>query len=242
MPRRVLILGGTGEANDLARRLIADGLEVTLSLAGRTARPKTDQAPTRIGGFGGVDGLGEYLQANRIDLLVDATHPFATKISANALAACDSARVDRVVFDRPPWQPTADDHWLDCTDLEEAARRLPAGAVAFLALGHQHLAAFSARDNVRFVARMVDPPSEPPPLADHELIIGPPAANADEEIALFTSHAITHLVARNSGGSAFAKIEAAGSLRLPVLMIARPAAPPGRTFDSVDGLANWIIG
>ena len=226
MRPKVLILGGTAQAAELAARLAAEGeFAVVTSLAGRTNDPAPLAGDLRVGGFGGIGGLAQYLTDNRIARVVDATHPFATRISANAVAACALAGVPLEVVSRPQWFRHQDDDWQDFASLEDAAAALPAGARAFLALGRQHLAAFERRQDCHFVIRMIDQPVEPLPFADFELIRGRPSADPGVEAALFTSRAITHLVCRNSGGEAgYGKIVAARRLRLPVLLIARPNA------------------
>lgn len=225
----ILILGGTQQAAELAARLVAQGeCDVVTSLAGRTSDPAPLAGGLRIGGFGGIDGLARYLMDNRIAKVIDATHPFATRISANAIAACALAGVALEILSRPEWSRQENDDWRDFASLEDAAAALPAGARAFLALGRQHLKAFEYRQDCHFVIRMIDPPAGPLPFADFELICGAPAADPRAEAALFKAHAVTHLVCRNSGGAAgYGKIVAARQLRLPVLLIARPQAAAG---------------
>ncbi len=239
----ILILGGTRSARDLAILLNAHGhINVLTSLAGRTQEPDRTFGKTRIGGFGGAQGLAKYLEDNAIDLLVDSTHPFAIQISSNALTACKSADVAHVVFDRPQWEKQPDDDWIDCDDIDEAANHLPSGAVAFLALGHQYLDRFSHRKDVRFIARMIDEPKGNVPLPNHELVIAKPSHIAKEEADLFIRHSVTHLISRNSGGTLiYAKIEAARDLSLPVLMIKRPPKPTGLCIDNIEDIAAHII-
>ena len=239
----ILILGGTRSARDLAILLTPHGhINVMTSLAGRTQEPDRTFGKTRVGGFGGADGLAQYLEENSVDLLVDSTHPFAIQISANALAACKSADVAHIVFDRPQWEEQPGDNWIDCDDLDEAATKLPSNSVAFLALGHQYLDRFSNRKDVRFIARMIDEPKEEVALANHELVIAKPSHIASEEADLLTCHGVTHLVSRNSGGTLiYAKIEAARNLSLPVLMIKRPPKPIGHCIDNIEGIAAHII-
>lgn len=241
--RTILILGGTRDAADLASRLAArPGTRVISSLAGRTRAPKAIAGESRIGGFGGADGLAAYLAAEKIDLVIDATHPFAETISANAARASKNAGVALLRLVRPAWKPEPVDDWLPVPSLDAAAAALPSGARVFLALGSQHLAAFAGRGDVHFVIRMVDPPQKPLLLARYDLVIGKPSADPAEEAALFRRHAVTRIVCRNSGGAgAYAKLVAARELKLPVIMIERPAiALAGRTLATVDDLLAAI--
>lgn len=223
----VLILGGTREAAELAAELIAEhpGWRVITSLAGRTREPAPVAGETRIGGFGGAEGLAAYLRAEGVTQLIDATHPFATQISANARAAAEMAGVPLDIRTREPWQRQPGDLWTEVASLDEARDAIPVGARVLLALGSQHIAAFAARRDVRFVVRMVDPPETPLDLPDHQLVLGKPGETAQQEAALLAKHAITHIVCRNSGGKgAYAKIEAARERRLPVIIL-NPRAP-----------------
>lgn len=224
MTETILILGGTREAADLAAELVRDhpGWRVVTSLAGRTREPKPVAGEVRIGGFGGIEGLAAFLERERVTKLIDATHPFARQISANARAAATLACVPLEVRTRESWQEQPGDNWTEVASLEQARLALPAGARVLLALGSQHIAPFATRADVHFVVRMVDPPETPLPLPNHDLVLGLPGKTADEEAALLTAHRITHIVCRNSGGDgAYAKIEAARRLGLPVIMIAR---------------------
>lgn len=224
MGERVLLLGGTREAAALARQLDARGDDVTTSLAGRTREPNPLVGKVRVGGFGGADGLARYIRAERIDRVIDATHPFAARISANAELACTATDTPLDVRTRPPWPRHADDRWLDVKDEADAAARLPGEARALLALGAQRLAPFADRTDVHFVVRMIDPPTAQLPLAKHTLVLSRPSADWREEAALLHEHLVTHVVSRNAGGSgAYAKIEAARRMALPVLMIRRPS-------------------
>ncbi|MBV2186331.1 MAG: cobalt-precorrin-6A reductase [Rhizobium sp.] len=220
---KVLILGGTAEALALAQTLVAAGdVSVITSLAGRTAEPVLPPGEVRVGGFGGADGLAAYIRAHGISRVIDATHPFARRISENAIRATTETGVPLEHLVRPGWERQRDDRWQEVSSLEEAARALPAGATVFLALGRQYLDAFVARGDCRFVIRMVDAPERPLPIADHALILGKPSADPAHEAELFAAHGITHLVCRNSGGaSGYGKIAAARQMGIPVIMIGR---------------------
>lgn len=228
MPDKILILGGTKEAAQLAARLGKEGHDVTTSLAGRTREPEPVTGKLRSGGFStpeldGAEGLADYLMRNGFTRLIDATHPFATRISANAKRAAQGTGIRFERHIRPAWERKPGDDWLEVATLEEAVDAIPSGARVLLALGSQHIAPFARRKDVHFLVRMVDAPESGLPLPDHQLVLGKPPLDAASETMLLKTHAITHIVCRNSGGAgAYAKIEAARMLELPVIMIARP--------------------
>lgn len=221
--KKILILGGTREAAALAAELHESGdYDVTTSLAGRTKEPAPIAGKVRIGGFGGAEGMATYLRENKIDQVIDATHPFAKTISANAAKACQIAGVALEIRTRQPWQKQQGDIWIEVETLEDAARNLAPAARVFLALGRQYLDEFKARTDCNFVIRMVDEPTEPLGFANCMVIAAKPSADWQEERALFQKHQITHLVARNSGGDGgYAKIIAARDMGLPVVMVGR---------------------
>jgi len=226
MTETVLILGGTREAAQIAGDFVRDHPDwrIITSLAGRTKEPRPIVGEVRIGGFGGAEGLADYLRAENVTRLIDATHPFAPRISRNARQAARAAGVRLEIRMRPPWKKQDGDNWIEVASLEDACDAIPPDARVFLALGSQHIALFAARADVHFVVRMVDPPETPLPLPDHDLVIGLPGRTADEEAALLRDHEITHIVCRNSGGDgAYAKIEAARRLAVPVIMLTRNA-------------------
>ncbi|MCF1483727.1 MULTISPECIES: cobalt-precorrin-6A reductase [Rhizobium/Agrobacterium group] len=223
-PERILILGGTAEAAKLAAELVEQGEAfVITALAGRTEYPASLAGDVRIGGFGGVDGLVAYLRSEGITRVIDATHPFARQISANAVEACRKADVPLIVHLRPQWLEQPGDRWIMVETLEAATHTLPEGARVFLALGRQYIDIFARRTDCHFVIRMVDAPSTPLPFTHADIVVGKAAADWNAEKALLEGHAITHLVTRNSGGEvSYGKIIAARKLGLPVVMIARP--------------------
>jgi precorrin-6A/cobalt-precorrin-6A reductase len=221
-PQKILILGGTAEARALARQLIDEGHRVTTSLAGRTVDPVLPVGTVRIGGFGGADGLATYLREEGFERMIDATHPFARRISENAIQASAISGVPLEQRLRPRWQKQPGDRWKSVQSLAAAAEALPPAATVFLALGRQYLDAFTGRSDCRFIIRMVDPPEAPLAFTDHMLVLGKPASDPEREADLFTAYRITHLVCRNSGGPAgYAKIIAARRLALPVIIIER---------------------
>ena len=244
-PERLLILGGTAEGRALAEAAAArfgPSLTVISALAGRTRVPVLPTGDVRIGGFGGADGLAAYLREERIGLLIDATHPYATRISAQACEAAAQAGTEHLVLVRPPWQPVPGDRWIDVATVEEAVGAIPAEAErVFLTVGVRALAPFAARPDLWFLVRLVDEPAEPIPLARHRLICARgPFAEADEH-ALLADYRIDCLVTRASGGEATAaKLAATRALGLPVVMVRRPAPPPGRSAPSVEDALSWI--
>ena len=235
MSHRVLILGGTGEARALAQVLAArTDLSVESSLAGRVRAPVLPHGQVRIGGFGGVDGLAEYLRAQRIDVLIDATHPFAATITASALTATAQIGIPFLVLRRPGWEPEQGDRWHWVSTLTEAAAVLPElGERVFLTIGRQEVAEFAGLDRQWFLLRSVDPPQPPMPRRVQLLCNRGPFTLADER-ALLIEHRIDVLVTKNSGGElTAAKLIAARELGMPVLIQARPPAPDAPTEPTV---------
>ncbi len=242
---RLLLLGGTREAADLAAAAAADPkLEVISSLAGRTRRPGPIAGTVRVGGFGGADGLAGSLRQAEIDLLVDATHPFAATMSGHAAAAADETGVPRLTLTRPPWQAEPGDHWIPVADAAGAAAVLAERSRrAFLTVGRREIAAFAELTRVWFLVRLIDPPEPPLALVRLRVIVGRPPFAEAQEVALLRQHRIDTLVAKNSGGEwTYGKIAAARRLGLPVVMVRRPAPPTGETVASVAAALAWIGG
>lgn len=242
-PTHVLILGGTGEAAALAARLAEDPrLAVTTSLAGRTRAPAALAGAVRIGGFGGPEGLAAHIARERVAMVVDATHPFAAVISENAAQACKHSGTPRLQLVRPAWQAQPDDDWRVVATLEEATELLPSlGQRIFLTIGRQEVGAFEDLTEHWFLVRMIEPPETPLPLAQHQLLLGRGPFDETAEMALLRTHEIDALVAKNSGGEAtYAKIAAARTLGLPVVMIARPEPPAGAQVTRIEDALAWI--
>ncbi len=239
----VLLLGGTAEASALARRIAEDGrFDGTLSLAGVTRSPKASPLRTRTGGFGGADGLAAWLRQHDVGALIDATHPFAATMSANAAAAAAAASVPAIALLRPAWQEQPGDRWIRVPDMESAAAALgPASRTVFLTVGRKDLAPFRGAPQHRYVVRSVDPP--PPDLLPEGatfIAARGPFALADEE-RLLGEYRIETLVTKNSGGTATAaKLAAARGLGLPVVMIDRPPAT-GPAVLTVDEAWEWLV-
>lgn len=244
-PSRLLILGGTSEAArlaDAASQRFGATLEVTSSLAGITRDPASITGTVRAGGFGGVSGLAAWLRRERMQMVVDATHPFAVQISGNAREACTLEKVPRLVLSRAPWRSKLSDKWRNVSDLDTAAALLPDVAKrAFLSVGSVRLGAFSGLPGVHLVVRMIDPPTTRVPLADCSVILGRGPFDVEAERALLRRERIDAVVSRNSGGSAtYAKIRAARELDLPVVMITPPTQETGQSVGSVEGALRWI--
>ena len=222
MSEKILILGGTKEAVELATKLIDQGHDVTTSLAGRTREPKPVSGQLRTGGFGGAEGLADYLIKGRFTKLIDATHPFAKQISVNAIEAAKLGNIKLEIHTRPSWEKQKGDSWIEVTSLQEACESIPENARVLLALGSQYIDLFQTRGDVFFLVRMVDQPQAPLPLPNHQLLIGKPSLDWREEKAMLERHSITHIVCRNSGGTgAYAKIKAARELGMQVIIIGR---------------------
>jgi precorrin-6A/cobalt-precorrin-6A reductase len=240
---RLLILGGTTEASALARHLAgrADFAPV-LSLAGRTRNPITPPIPFRIGGFGGVDGLKRHLAENRIDLVVDATHPFAEQMSANAVKASRDSGIPLAVLTRPAWHPGPGDNWRFVPNMVAAAHALGSTKRrVFLTVGGLQLAAFVAAPQHRYLVRTIETPEAIADLPDHRLILARGPFTVDDETALMRDEGIEVLVTKNSGGNATeAKLEATRTLGIEVILVERPAAADVPAFETVEALLGWV--
>lgn len=242
MGRRVLILGGTGDARELAELLDREtDCEVITSLAGRTSQPVEQTGTVRVGGFGGADPLATYLAENEIDLLIDATHPYAAQISANAATASEAAGVASFRLERPGWAPLQADNWTNVATAEEAAAALPTGARALVTVGTGGTAPFFQRLDIQVIARVIERPAEMPMPPHKVMVARPPFALEDELLLMRTEH-ITHLVTKNAGGKKMApKIAAARELKIPVIMLSRPELPKMETARNLNQ-ALAIIG
>jgi precorrin-6A/cobalt-precorrin-6A reductase len=240
---RILILGGTAEARQLAAAL-ADRLAfaVTLSLAGRTAQPLPQPVPVRRGGFGGPEGLASYLRDEGIDIVIDATHPYAAVIAANAAKAADAASVKLLAMRRPPWPKVEGDDWTEVDNVEAAVAALGvAPRRVFVTLGRNELQPFAAAPQHHYLIRSVDPVAPPlgVPHATYLTARGPFTAAGDR--ALLEQHRIETIIAKNSGGgTTYGKIEAARALGLPVVMLKRPVLPDVPSVETVDEVLAWL--
>jgi precorrin-6A/cobalt-precorrin-6A reductase len=239
----ILVLGGTAEARELAAELHARGVAVTSSLAGRVSRPRLPVGEVRIGGFGGPDALARWLVEHGVRAVLDATHPFAERISASAATACAQAGVPLLRLERPGWQERPGDRWSWVADLDAAAAAIPRlGARVLLTTGRQGLAAFAGVELAWFLVRCVDPPDPPLP-ARHELLLDRGPYTLAGELALIDAHGVDLVVTKDSGGAhTVAKLDAARERGLPVIVVQRPQRPARVTAvaDVADALA-WAL-
>jgi precorrin-6A/cobalt-precorrin-6A reductase len=236
----ILILGGTAEARALAAAAVQAGIAVTTSLAGRVANPRLPPGDVRIGGFGGPDALARWLAAHEVAAVVDATHPFAERISAGAARAAPAAGVPLLRLERPGWRERAGDRWTWVADLHAAAAAIPAlGRRVLLTTGRQGLAAFAGVADAWFLVRCVDPPAPPLP-PRHELLLDRGPYTLDGERALADRHAIDLVVTKDSGGAhTRAKLDVARERGLPVIVVRRPPRPDVPTETTVEAALAW---
>lgn len=239
----VLLLGGTSGASQLAQALHQARVPAVFSYAGATEAPLAQPLPTRCGGFGGIEGLVQFIRSQGITHVVDATHPFAAQMSHHACAACEATGTPLLALERAPWQPEMGDRWVDVPDMAAAAQALPeAPARVFLAVGRKQLAAFASQHQHHYLLRLVDAPAPGSlPLADATVVLGRGPFSAEHDRALLQAHGITWLVAKNAGGEATrGKLLAACALGLPVVMVQRPPLPQRTRTEEVDAVLHWI--
>ncbi|WP_413198862.1 cobalt-precorrin-6A reductase [Nostoc piscinale] len=242
---RVLILGGTTEAAELGARVATiDGIEAIASLAGRTREPSLPSGNVRIGGFGGVDGLVEYLRQMKVDVLIDATHPFANQISDNAAAATNEVGIPRLMLIRPAWEKTTGDRWIEVESNAAAADILQNQAKrVFLTVGRQELSTFAHLQNIWFLMRMIDPPGKDALVPPGIILCDRGPFILENERKIIVQHNIDTIVSKNSGGDAtYAKVIAARELGVQVVMVKRPSVPMGEKVADVDGAVTWLLG
>lgn len=226
----------------MAKAVAAMNIQATISLAGRVRQPRQQPVPMRIGGFGGVAGLSDWLRANAVSHVIDATHPFATRISGNALVACRQVKVPLLALTRPGWIAMPGDRWTHVADIPAAAAVLSQPALrVMLAIGRMHLDQFANNPQHFYLLRLVDTPDAALPLPRAEVIVDRgPFSEADDR-NLLLKHDIQLVVTKNAGGdAAYSKIAAARSLGLPVLMIDRPAMPARSEVYDIGSVLNWI--
>ncbi|MBM3511608.1 MAG: cobalt-precorrin-6A reductase [Alphaproteobacteria bacterium] len=238
----ILILGGTTEARLLGERLASRDLQLTYSLAGRTRSPLPMPGPVRIGGFGGAEGLAEYLRDEHIDILVDATHPYAAAMSRNAAKAAAKTGTPFIALHRPPWMPVEGDRWTEVANAREAVRALGAAPRrVFLALGRQEIAPFGRAPQHHYLVRSVEP-VDPPLTVPHATYIEArgPFLEADDR-ALLETHRIEVVVSKNSGGvAAYGKIAAARALGIEVILLRRPMLPDAPSVATIAEAVAFI--
>ena len=240
MSGRVLVLGGTGEARRLAAALVAGGVDVLSSLAGRVADPVLPEGDVRVGGFGGADGLAAWLATHRPRAVVDATHPFAARITENAAAAAARHGTPLLRLQRPGWLPGPGDRWTYVDSLADAAAAVHGAGTVFLTTGRQGVGAFAALPG-RVLVRAVDRPDEPLP-AGAVLLLARGPFTEDEEAALMREHGVDVVVSKDSGGAMTeAKLAAARRLGLPVVLVRRPPLPAGvAVVTTVAEALDWL--
>ncbi|MDO4911484.1 MAG: cobalt-precorrin-6A reductase [Corynebacterium sp.] len=223
---RALILGGTKEGHYLAQQLHKHGDWVMTSFAGRVRDLKIPEGEYRVGGFGGPDGLKAWIKENNVDVVIDATHPYAERISASASQACEQLRIPLYRLERPLWEQSPEDMWIHVDSMADAAQYLqghPVEGSVFLTIGRQQLSHFSQDSHHHFLIRCVEPPAPEDLPASYELILDRGPYTVENERALIAAHNIGLIVTKNSGSAAtFAKIEAARKIGTPVLMVSRP--------------------
>ena len=236
----VLILGGTAEARELAARLHRDGIAVTSSLAGRVAKPRLPVGEVRVGGFGGPAALARWLTEHDVAAVVDATHPFAERISASAATAAGAAGLPLLRLERPGWSERPGDRWHWVDDLDAAAAAIAGlGERVLLTTGRQGLAAFAGVAAAWFLVRCVDPPDPPLP-PRHELLLDRGPYTLEGELALIDRHAIDLVITKDSGGRhTEAKLDAARARELPVIVVRRPPRAVAPSVSTVDDAVVW---
>jgi precorrin-6A/cobalt-precorrin-6A reductase len=242
MTRTVLVLGGTAEARELAAALDAEpATRVISTLAGRVAKPRLPAGEVRIGGFGGPDQLAVYLRQERVHAVVDATHPFAQRMSASAAAACAQVAVPLLRLERAPFRSRPGDRWHRAATLEQAAEMIPGlGSRVFLTTGRQGLGAFAGVGGAFFLVRCVDPPQTQLP-ADHVLLLDRGPFTLEGELALIDEHRLDLLITKDSGGGhTAAKLEAARLRGMPVIVVSRPPRPDSATVATVAEVVAWL--
>lgn len=240
---RLLILGGTSEARALATRVAQlPHVDPVLSLAGRTRHPKTQAVSTRIGGFGGIEGLSFYLRTQGIERVIDATHPFAAQISRHAAAACTRLGLPLLILTREPWQKEAGDRWSEVADLDEAVNVLGrAPQRVFLTIGRMGLTAFARAPQHFYLVRTIDPPQDLAGLPNHQLILARAPFEPGDEERLMRDASIDVLVTKNSGGAAtYAKMIAARHRGLPAIVVAPPARPHVPVVHDLDAAVRFL--
>jgi precorrin-6A/cobalt-precorrin-6A reductase len=238
---RVLLLGGTAEARALAKTLHSH-VDIISSLAGRVPEPALPIGPVRIGGFGGVDGLRRWLQEERIDAVVDATHPFAATMTAHAAEVCGELRIPHLVLARPAWDPGTAIIVTSDTEAAEIVTRQRYSRV-FLTTGRSGVSAFADSD-AWFLIRAVTEPDAAVLPRHYQLLLSRGPYHYDDEFAIMREHRIDALVTKNSGGDMTrAKLDAAAALGIPVVMVARPRLPAGvAAVGTVQEAADWVAG
>ena len=239
---KVLLLAGTSEAAEIAAALVGRrDVAVQASMAGATRAPRDLGVPMRLGGFGGEDAFRDYLTEQGIEIVVDATHPFATRISTRTAKVCAEMGVGYVLVQRPGWTPQAGDRWHFVDTMEQIRKIVPPASRVFLATGRNTLQKFEILNDCRILCRVIDPPRDPFPFAHGRFVVGRPPFSVAQEIAFFTQERIDWIVVKNSGGSrSESKLVAARQLGLPVILINRTPPPDCTVVETVDDCLRWL--
>jgi len=237
----LLMLGGTGEAREIAQALAAEGRQAIVAMAGVTRGAPALPLPVRVGGFGGEAGFRAYLAEAGISAILDATHPFAAAITARTARVAAELGLAHAILNRPAWQPEPEDRWTMIATEAEAATHVRPGSTVFLATGRQTLDRFAGLEGCRVICRMIDPPTAPFPFEGGEFLIGRPPFSVESEERIMAALGVDWLVVKNAGGEAGrTKLTAARNLGIPVLMIARPPLPAARVLASVPEALAWV--
>lgn len=241
LPPKILLLGGTADALRMADALAQAGLAAVYSIAGRTEAPRLPDMAHRIGGFGGVEGLTQYLRAEKITHVIDATHPFAAQMSRHAVQATTALSLPLIALERAPWTAAPGDRWRFFNDIPAMAAALPTTPTRiFLAIGRQNLADFSACPQHNYLLRLVDAPGNLP-LPNTTVVVSKGPFTPEGDLALMREHSTQMVIAKNAGGTAAqAKLDAARFLGLPVWLADRPALPPRQTANTPAEVIDWL--
>lgn len=238
---KILLLAGTSEARKLATVLVEQGHNVTASLAGATRAPLDLAGDTRIGGFGGDAGFESWLDQHPVDLIIDATHPFAHRVTNRTARVCRARGITLLQVNRPEWSPKKGDKWHMVDAPSDVRSYVAAGSKVFLATGRQTLHGYANLSECHLYCRQIDPPEAAFPFPNGEYVVGRPPFSIQEEIELFKRLQIDVLVVKNAGGDmSRSKLDAARELGLPVVMIRRPARPDGPIVSSVKKAMDWV--
>ena len=236
----ILLLAGTAEARRIAEGLAELGVPAVASLAGATRAPASLALETRVGGFGGAGEFGAFLETSGIRAVIDATHPFAHRISARTAAVCAARGLPCLQVLRPAWQPQAGDAWTEVAEPENAAEVVPMGATVLLATGRQMLERFAGLAGRRLICRVVDPPGMPFPFEGGDYVVGRPPFSIEDEVRLLRGLDVDWLVVKNAGGAGgAAKLGAARELKLPVAMIRRPPNAGAPVVETPEAALEW---